>query len=162
MKRVSEQRPISEFESSNFMNICRICLKELPLVGNVSVFSRIDSQNWTITVVDKQFEVCISDIISLCSTKITVNIPHRVSKLAHDYILNKVFQSHFKITDDDGLPKHICMECFDKLRQFNEFRQQIERSDQILHEIKAIDRTPASMTIECHKPNGNIRKYFCN
>lgn len=88
MKRVSEQRPISEFESSNFMNICRICLKELPLVGNVSVFSRIDSQNWTITVVDKQFEVCISDIISLCSTKITVNIQHRMSKLAHCYSFN--------------------------------------------------------------------------
>lgn len=54
------------------------------------------------------------------------------------------------------------MECFDKLRQFYEFHQQIERNDQILHEIKAIDRTPASMTIEFHKPNGNIRKYICN
>lgn len=76
----SEIDRFSEFKSTDLVNICRTCLKELQYQDKVSIFQNIDFNDGTTKEIDNQMSMCICDIISLCSTKITVNVhPSRVS-----------------------------------------------------------------------------------
>lgn len=46
-------------------------------------------------------------------------------------------------SNDDDLPKNICVECFEKLQQFYQFRVQIEKSDEVLRHSKGMSASSA-------------------
>lgn len=48
-----------------------------------------------------------------------------------------LFQKQIPSNDDD-LPKNVCMECVEKLQQFYQFRVQIKKSDKILRHSKVM------------------------
>lgn len=74
---------LSELKSSDLMSICFTCLKEVQAECKVSIFNKITPNSTpstlTMTDVDKHLEMCVSDMISLCSSQITVNIHYRLT-----------------------------------------------------------------------------------
>lgn len=62
---------------SDFANICRTCLKIVSSLEKVSIFDCIELEHeYLNSMIEKDEHINIWDIISLCSSKIHVNIHH--------------------------------------------------------------------------------------
>lgn len=152
---------------SDFTNICRTCLKIVTSLDKISIYDCIELENECFsTIVERDKQINIWDIISLFLSEIHVNIHHKeypmMLKLANVnklfiYLSDVVKLFIFKGIDQNELPTQICIGCSHKLREFYKFHLQIEKSDRILRKIQTTPKVTTPMTIDIENPIKNIR-----